>query len=149
MNDNFNRVLKESGMSMYALSMNSGVPYTTINEIHNGKVDINQCAAQTVWKLGTILKTDPGEIMNPIMYMDGIRGRYGDIDYVWETDETSKIVFEYQGDKVTLDMGALYNIPDRIKYYQDFAKWKIKDFIEDIEWHEEARKILDERMGKK
>lgn len=149
MNDNFNRVLKGSGMSMYALAKNTGVPYTTINEIHNGKIDINQCAAQTVWKLGTILKTDPGEIMNTIMYMDGIRGRCGDIDYVWETDKTSKIVFEYLGDKVKLDMGALYNIPDRIKYYQQFARWRIKDYIEDIKWHKDAGKLLDDRMGKK
>ncbi|MBQ4468450.1 MAG: helix-turn-helix transcriptional regulator [Firmicutes bacterium] len=146
MNENFNKALEASGMSMYALSQNSGVPYTTINEIYRGKKDINQCAAQTVWKLGTILKVDPWSIMNTVYFLDGVRGKYKDIDYVWVTDGTSKIVFEHLGKKVTLDTGAVYNIPERVRYYQDIAKLLIKNRVDEDEWNIKADEIFKSRM---
>ena len=147
MNENFNKALEASGMSMYALSQNSGVPYTTINEIHRGKKDINQCAAQTVWKLGTILKVDPWSLMNTVYFMDGVRGRYKGIDYIWVTDKSTKIVFEHLGEKVTLDTGKIYNIPDRVRYYQDIAKILINNHIKEYEWQKNADMIYRERIG--
>ena len=66
-NENFNRILEESGKSMYALSMSSGVPFTTISEIHRGQNDINQCAAGTVKRIAAALGVAPDDIMNDIL----------------------------------------------------------------------------------
>ena len=37
MNDNFNHMIKETGKSIYKISQESGIPYTTLNELVNRK----------------------------------------------------------------------------------------------------------------
>lgn len=133
-NDNFNRALADSGMTMYALSKNSGVPYTTVNEIHRGKIDINQCAAGTVQRLAAFLDVPSEKILNKINYLDGVKGRYRGIDYMWTTDGTTQLLFEYQGEPVKMDVGAYYNIPNRLEYYSIIAGWMIEDHIESADW---------------
>ena len=134
---------------MYALSKLSGVPYTTVNEIHRGKLDINQCAAGTVYRLAGVLDVPPDSIMNPINYLDGVKGRYKGIDYAWTTDGTTQLLFEYAGEPVRLDVGAYYNIPSRIEYYNIVAGWMIKDHIETVEWHKAAEtKIAEMRAAR-
>ena len=141
-NNNFNAALQHSGLSMYALSKRSGIPYTTINELHNGKNDINQCAVSTVWRLGAVIGVPPESLMNPIYYLNGVKGRYKGIDYTWVTSDESCIVFEYDGEKVTLSTGAVYNIPSRIEYYNIIAGWMIKDYIWRKDWERDAQRLV-------
>ena len=144
-NKNFIGALDHSGMTMYALAKYSGIPYTTVNELYNGKNDINQCAVSTLWKLSAVLEVAPEELINPINYLDGVKGRYKGIDYVWSTDETSKITFEYQGEPVTISAGTIYNIPSRLKYYSVFAGWMIRESIEHKEWEKDVRTLIEDR----
>jgi len=138
LNNNFNAALQRSRLSMYALSKRSGIPYTTINELHNGKNDINQCAASTVCRIAAILGVPADSIMNQIFYIDGIKGKYKNIEYTWTTSDESRITFEYNGERVTLGTGAVYNIPARLDYYNIIAGWMIKDYIGHREWASEA-----------
>lgn len=142
-NKNFNTALIESGLTMYALAKYSGVPYTTINELHNGKNDINRVPVLTLWKLCAVLEVDPESIINPINYLDGVKGRYKGIDYTWSTGECSQITFEYQGEPVTISAGATYNIPSRLKYYNIFANWMIEDYIADIRREQEMQELVE------
>lgn len=142
-NHNFNEKLADSGMTMYTLSKLSGIPYTTVNEIHRGKIDINQCAAGTVFRLAAMLEVEPEDIINPINYLEGVKGRYKGIDYTWAVDGTTKLLFEYDGEQVTLDTGKLYNIPSRMKYYGIIAGWMIKEHIEHVEWDKHAAKLME------
>ena len=147
-NSNFNEALARSGMSMYALAKISGIPYTTINEIHNGKNDINQCTASTVWRLAAALGVPSDSVINPINYLDGVRGRYKGIDYTWSTGDCSQIVFEYEGEKVTLSTGAVYNIPSRIRYYNIFAEWMIKEYVSHRKWEKETEELAERLVRK-
>ena len=123
------------------------MPYTTVNEINRGKLDINQCAAGTVFRLAAILDASPDELINEIDHLDGVSGRYKGIDYTWVSkDGTSQIVFEYKGVPVTADTGAFYNIPSRYKYYEIIAGWMIEDHIEHVEWNKEMEAKIAE-MG--
>lgn len=142
MNDRFNQVLKRSGLSMYAVSRMSGVPYTTVNEIHNKKIDINQCASGTLFRLASALNVKPDEIINPIRYMDGTTGRYQGITYTWSYDNGSQITFQYDGKQVTLNTGRDYNIPGRNRIYNQCAEWMIQDYIDEEKWQKEAERIL-------
>lgn len=146
-NMNFNTALERSGMSMYALSKASGVPYTTINEIRNCKNDINQCAASTVWRLSAALGVSAEEIINPIYYLDGVRGKYKGIDFTWSVDDCSSIIFEFEGEHVTLSIDRIYNIPSRIKYYNIIAGWMIKDYTERRKWEKEAQRLIERIEG--
>ena len=138
MNEGFMKALDASGMSMYALSRCSGVPYTTIHEIHSGKNDINRCPAETVFKLAIALDTEPKEIMNSLRLMDGVTGKYRGIRYRWKDDGTTKIEFSWEGEQVSIDLLKQYRVARWRKYYDTFAEWEIDDFIEEKEWERQT-----------
>ena len=52
---NINDILQQRRMSKYQLSKESGIPYTTINDICRNKVTIPKCSAATVYKLSKAL----------------------------------------------------------------------------------------------
>ena len=47
--------LNDSGMTMYSLSKQTGLPYTTINRLVNEKLSINNCNAGAVFKIASAL----------------------------------------------------------------------------------------------
>ena len=55
MNSGFKDALSDSGMSMYSLSKQTGLPYTTINRLVNEKLSINNCNAGAVFKIASVL----------------------------------------------------------------------------------------------
>ena len=50
-----NEVLQSKSMSQYRLSKESGVPYSTINDLCNGRVGIERCSAETLYRLSKVL----------------------------------------------------------------------------------------------
>ena len=140
-NENFVKALSQSGLSMYALSKRSGVPYTTIYEIHRGKNDINSCAAATVWRLAAALGVSPEDLVNEILYLEGIEGKHKGIKYAWHISDTSTLQFDNDGESVILDAGALYNIPSRLPFYRIIAEMMIDEYLENVQWTKEANRI--------
>ena len=55
MNSGFKDALNDSGMTMYSLSKQTGLPYTTINRLVNEKLSINNCNAGEVFKIASAL----------------------------------------------------------------------------------------------
>lgn len=55
MNSGFKDALNDSGMSMYSLAKQTGLPYTTINRLVNEKLSINNCNAGAVFKIASAL----------------------------------------------------------------------------------------------
>ena len=54
---NINDYMEEKNITKYRLSKLSDIPYTTINDICNGKTDIKKCSAETVYKISKALGT--------------------------------------------------------------------------------------------
>ena len=133
-NDNFNNVYLDSGLSMYSLSRRSGVPYTTINEIRNSKIDINLCAAGTVTKIAAALGTDTQSIMNPVRLLDGVRGKYRNVSYFWKDDAATVLNISTEGIDYTIETGKQYRIPRWREYYDILAEWLIDDWLEKKSW---------------
>ena len=50
-----NELLQQKGMTKYRLSVLSGVPHSTLNELCSGKTNIRKCSAETVYKLAKAL----------------------------------------------------------------------------------------------
>ena len=69
MNDNFNQIVLASGKSLYEISFGTGIPYTTISQLHNNKRDINKVAAETIVKLALYFNKEVNDILNPISYI--------------------------------------------------------------------------------
>lgn len=51
-----NQLLQRENMTKYRLSKESGVPQTTINDICNGKVELEKCSVGTVYKIAKALQ---------------------------------------------------------------------------------------------
>lgn len=59
------QVMKNNNLSIYALSKQSGVPYTTINDICSGKAKIEKCTAETLFKLSRVLGVTMENLIEP------------------------------------------------------------------------------------
>ncbi len=44
-------LMEQKKLTKYRLSKNTGIPYTTVSDICNGKVQLEKCTAETVYKL--------------------------------------------------------------------------------------------------
>lgn len=49
-----NELLEKEKMSRYRLSMESGVPMTTITDICSGRAELEKCAAGTLYKIARV-----------------------------------------------------------------------------------------------
>lgn len=56
--------LNERGVSVYALSKRSGVPYATCYNLAKGKSDVEECRVVTVRKIAAALGVSPSEIID-------------------------------------------------------------------------------------
>ena len=58
-------MLKENNMSVYKLSKISKIPYTTCNDIVNGKAQLEKCSAETVYKIAQTLNISMESLLAP------------------------------------------------------------------------------------
>ena len=102
-NQAFIEKLKKDGKSMYALSRETGIPYTTINELANNKNDINKCPYETVARLAAYFRCNAADIANPIQYVANIHGTYRKIPYRWvKNGEMEELHIQDEGRDIIL-----------------------------------------------
>jgi len=83
MNNNFINAVKASNKSIYRISKETGIPYTTINELYNEKLSINKVMVETVYKLAIYLEVDIKDILNYVSFLDGYSGTYKNFKFKW------------------------------------------------------------------
>ena len=59
--------LKEKNMSIYRLAKESHVPYATLNDICNNKVQLEKCTAETIYRIAQVLAVSMEELLAPYM----------------------------------------------------------------------------------
>lgn len=89
MNDKFINLVKQSNKSAYAISKETGIPYTTLSELLTKKKSINKIASETVYKLCLYLKCDMKDILNEVSFYDCLEGKYKSVHYKYTKDATS------------------------------------------------------------
>ena len=101
-----NELLQKENMSRYRLSKESGVAMTTITDICSGKVELDKCAAGTIYKIAKVLGVSVDFLLennkersadyrcsfeifksNTCHHVKDL----GDIDFIIETLETDEI----------------------------------------------------------
>ena len=70
MNSNLQEKVKETGKSIYKISQESGIPYTTLNELMNEKKNINNTSAETVYKLSQYAFMHKNDVCGSLMIDD-------------------------------------------------------------------------------
>jgi plasmid maintenance system antidote protein VapI len=61
------KILKERNITKYRLSKDSGIPYTTINDICSGKAQLEKCSAETVYRISRQLHITMEEFIETSM----------------------------------------------------------------------------------
>ncbi len=95
-------LLAQRSMSKYRLSQMSKIPYTTLNDICNGKTELAKCSAETVYRLAKALKVSMEELLEAGMekrcsfelFKSNVCHKLksmGDIDFLIETLESDEI----------------------------------------------------------
>ena len=85
MNDKFIELVKTSGKTAYKISKETGIPYTTVNELCNGKTNINNVTAETVLKLSIYLECNITDLLNDFSILDGYSGKYKGYSFKWKS----------------------------------------------------------------
>lgn len=94
--------LRRKNMTIYRLAKNSGVPYATVNDIVNGKTQLEKSSAETLYRLAYTLEVSMEELLTPYLvkrtdfenYKSSVCHRVkeqGDIDFIINTLESQEI----------------------------------------------------------
>lgn len=95
-------LLKRNNKTLYQLSKNSGISYTTLNDIYHGRASLAKCTAETVYKLSRELDIGMEELLSPYvqkrisfeLYKSNVCHRLkelGDIQFIIETLKNEEI----------------------------------------------------------
>lgn len=57
--------MEQKRITKYRLSKNSGLPYTTVNDICEGRAQIEKCSAETIYKLAKALDVSMEALIEP------------------------------------------------------------------------------------
>lgn len=60
---NIKDIVIDQGFTKYGLSCVSGIPYTTVSDLCNGKVRIEKCSAETVYKIAKALNVTMEDLL--------------------------------------------------------------------------------------
>ena len=96
------RYMDRKGISQYRLSKNSGIPYTTINDICSGRAQLEKCSAETIYKISKELDVSMEDLLAPYLekrssfelYKSNVCHRLkelGDINFIVSTLESGDI----------------------------------------------------------
>lgn len=97
-----NDLMKKKKISKYRLSKNSGVPYSTLTDILNGKSRLEKCSAETIYRLAKELEVSMEELLTPYLsqrcdfelFKSNVCHRVkdlGDVNFIIETLEKDDI----------------------------------------------------------
>ena len=100
-------VLKQKNMSIYRLAKASEVPYATVNDICNGKAQLERCSAETIYRLAHALDVSMEELLAPCFLKRSSFENFkstvchrvkelGDIDFIMDTLESEDIRTYYE-----------------------------------------------------
>ena len=95
MNENFIEAVKKSNKSQYKIAKESGVPFSTINALFNGKQSVNNCATVTILRLSAVIGEDFFCLLDPYPLLDNTCGEYKGIKYMWKNCNGSMQQTEY------------------------------------------------------
>ena len=143
-NENFCRIVKDSGYSLYKIAKSAGIPYTTVNQLYRGKTDINHVQVQTVFRMACLLGCHVEDLMNRFDFLSGATGTAQGISYTWGFNgRTTIIQFQDSGRTVILDMNAPLTCPSDRKYYGQMADMSIEDYLQDKKDQEIMKGMLN------
>lgn len=120
--------LEERGLTIYAIAKRAGIPYSTLNDIANGRVDVENCKVGIVLRISETIGISLDELLK--ICSSGIRNistSYGINAAVTVRNKTYYADFTYNGEHVELQ---LCKVNENTSYYiSDIARWRTEGYI--------------------
>ena len=120
--------LANCGRSIYAVSKECGIPYSTLNDLANGKVKIENCKFGMVRDLATGLGLSLDELCGVCASESAtFKNRY-DVEVRLDVRGKSYYaIFEYMGEEIEM---PLCRVTEDTKYYiKEILTWRTEAYI--------------------
>ncbi len=101
MNEKLKEIIDNSKKSLYKISKETGLPYTTLNELYNEKLSVNKVMAESVYKLAVNLDVNISDILNTVSLMDGYSGKYNGYSFKWKQEDDGTSLYIKINDQFT------------------------------------------------
>jgi transcriptional regulator with XRE-family HTH domain len=123
--------LKRQSISVYALAKRSGVPYSTLNDLANGKVSIDNCKVGILKSLSDVLGMSMEDLYNKCL-----GGNQMSVDTDWGVsadisvrNKSYYVQFVYNELPVEIELCKVNR--DTTRYIDSIAKWRAEGYIRD------------------
>ena len=125
--------LKQKNISMYSVAEKSRVPYSTLNDLANGRVDVDNCKVSLLHLVAATLEMSMDELYELCREnRQYILDRYGIVVNVIVKDKDYYADFDYQGEHVCARICPVND--DTTRFIKDLAEWSVDDHVKDKEW---------------
>ncbi len=143
-----NELIKNKQITQYRLAKDSGIAYTTINDICSGKAQLEKCSAETIYRISKALGVSMESLIEPCLdkrsdfelFKSNVCHRLkelGDIEFVIELLEEDHIRRYYQKKwypeslylLAMLDFISRENNIPLCTQYNDMRKLKLKNIL--------------------
>lgn len=128
--------IKEQGLSLAKLAAKTGIPYSTLNDMVNHKIAMDNCKAGYVRRLAGALEI-PMETVMDLNTMETSSIEFLNKDVSAKLDVRRKayhVTFRYQDQDVDLELGPVNKATTY--YAREMARWAVEDYIAEAEWRE-------------
>lgn len=132
MNEQLITYFKKSEQTIYYTSKRTGIPYTTLSELLNQKIDINKCAAGMVYRLSLYFHCNIENLLNADPLIINTSGTYRQIKYKWVAAQTPGYVqlkIQDHGNELIIDQGR-YTQSRFYDMYQGLTEALIDAYIQ-------------------
>ena len=127
--------LTEHQMSMYRLASESGIPYSTVNDLVNGRIEIEQCRAGILKRLAEALSITMDELYDLCnTELSVFSEKHKTEVRIRVKNKTYYAVFADRGKQVMLEICPVSK--DTSCFIRSLAKWTAESYLERQEWEE-------------
>lgn len=120
--------LKSKNISIYALAKSSGVPYSTLNDLVNGKVQIDSVKVGVVRRVAKALGLTIDELYDMCKGKElSFATKYDIPIKVSVRNKSYNVSFIYKGEPVEIELCKVNKDTDR--YIEQIAIWRSESYI--------------------
>lgn len=137
--------LNDRKISIYSLSKKIGIPYSTLNDICNGKVDIDNCKISIIKKLSDYFNISLDKIYS-ICFNDDTKvylKEYNVTGNIYTKNKSYYVSSKYNNEDINI---RISNVDKYSKnYIKTMATWLLEDYIKEKEMERMYVLLLNEK----
>ncbi|MCD8022296.1 MAG: helix-turn-helix domain-containing protein [Lachnospiraceae bacterium] len=133
--------IRNRGISLYQLSKDSGVPYSTISDLANSKVAAGNCKASVIARLASTLQISMEELLAICDQPITIQTDHGAVTArTYARNRNYYVSFLYKNTNYELQICPVCK--EVSPFLSDLTEWTVDNFLADQQLEELANELL-------